>query len=166
MNIKLSRIALGLMASVSFSALANNVVSGSAVIAEADIVVNADSNLSLTIAPIAGLTVSDLKKGQTKVANINVTSSDFMSNLAVRMVNANTQFPYCTVAVGTYNSNNTATFCLGDLKFTAFESNGFIYYPVSHGANYLRSGQWNVDGVTNPGADSYRVSMELVQYTL
>ncbi|MBO1386553.1 hypothetical protein BVJ60_17485 [Vibrio cholerae] len=162
MNIKLSRIALALMASVSFSALANNVVSGSEVIAEADIVVNADSNLSLTITPIAGLTVSDINKGAvTKVANMNLTGT----NLAVRMINAVADYPYCAVSFGNNNPSNTMQICLGEGTVNNFVYNGFTYYPVSEGSNYLRAGNDNAK-LFNVGPDTYRVMLELVQYTL
>ncbi|EJL6325681.1 hypothetical protein ACPD0F_003651 [Vibrio cholerae] len=163
MNIKLSRISLAFTVSVSFSTLANNVVSGSEVIADADIVVNAKSYVSLTITPIEGLTITDIKKGkQTKVATLNLIGN----NLAVRMINPNSDYPYCTIAVGTNNRNNTAAFCLGGDMSHSFVDNGNTYYPVSPGVNYLRSGQYNAIGKSKVGVDTYKVSMELVEYTL
>ncbi|EJL6681037.1 hypothetical protein VCSRO12_1171 [Vibrio cholerae] len=166
MNIKFSRITLALMASVSFSSLANNVISGSEVIADADIIVNADSLVSVTITPIDGLTVEDINKGaQTKVATLGLTSSNSASNYAVRMVNPNPEYPYCTVAVGTNNSNNSAEFCLGGDSDFNFIYNGNTYYNVSSGTGYLRAGNDN-RAKYKVGPDTYKVRMELVKYTL
>ncbi|EJL6325682.1 hypothetical protein ACPD0F_003652 [Vibrio cholerae] len=166
MNIKFSRIALALIASVSFSSLANNVLSGSEVIADADIIVNADSLVSVMITPIDGLTVEDINKGaQTKVATLSLTSSNSASNYAVRMVNPNPEYPYCTVAVGTNNSNNSAEFCLGGDSGFNFVHNGNTYYKVSSGTGYLRAGNDN-RAKYKVGADTYKVRMELVKYTL
>ncbi|EJL6325857.1 hypothetical protein NMR44_003671, partial [Vibrio cholerae] len=143
------------------------------VIAEADITVNAISSLSLTLTPIQGLTVADIKKGpETKVANMNVNSTNPASNLALRMVNAQSDYPHCTLAVGANDSNNTAAFCLattpgGDISSTpTFEQNGNKYYEVVSGATYLRSGAWNRDGYTNVQPDTYKVAVELVEFTL
>ncbi|ELL3752072.1 hypothetical protein RUK35_002206 [Vibrio cholerae] len=166
MNAKFSLVTLALMATVSFSALANNVVSGSELIADADIIVNKNSLVSVTIAPIDGLTVEDINKGaQTKVATLSLTSSNPASNFAVRMVNPNTEYPYCTVAVGTNNSNNSAEFCLGGDSSFNFIHNGNTYYKVSSGTGYLRAGNDN-RAKHKVGADTYKVRMELVEYTL
>ncbi|ELL3752078.1 hypothetical protein ACPFUK_002898 [Vibrio cholerae] len=165
MNMKSCRvaIALALITPMSFSALANNVVSGSEVIADADIVVNTNSSLSFTVTPVEGLTVADIKQGaKTNVATLNLTGS----NLALRMVNAIPDYPYCTVAVGTNNSDNTAEFCFGGDTANSFVDSGNTYYKVSEGTNYLRSGNDNGSGKYKVGADTYKVTMELVEYTL
>lgn len=171
MNMKSSRVALALalITPMSFSALAETVLSGSEVIAEADITVKAISSLSLTLTPIEGLTVADIKKGpETKVANINLTSSNPASKIAIRMLAANPSSPYCTVASGTNDSKNTAEFCLPvDLGFiSSFTDKGNVYYEFASGPTYLRSSAWNKDGHTNVQPDTYKVSVEAVEFTL
>ncbi|EJL6770342.1 hypothetical protein NMS85_003682, partial [Vibrio cholerae] len=142
-------------------------LSGSEVIAEADITVNAVSSLSFTINPIQGLTVADIIKGSaTKVANFNINSTNPASNLALRMVNPNPDYPYCTVAVGTNNSDNTAEFCIGGtVDYGSFVDSGNTYYKVSQGTHYLRSSNDN-QGMYKVGADTYKVAVELVEFTL
>ncbi len=171
MNMKSSRVALALalITPMSFSALAESVVPGSEVIAEAEITVLASNSLSLTLTPIAGLTVADLQKGQaTKVANMNLTSSNPASRIAVRMLDANPLAAYCGLAYGTNDSNNKAEFCLpdnGDL-ISNFTDKGNVYYTIKSGPTYLRSSASNGDGTFNVQADTYKIGVELVEFTL
>ncbi len=169
MNMKSSRVALALalITPMSFSALAKSVVPGSEVIAEAEITVLATNSLSLTLTPITGLTVADIQKGQaTKVANMNLTSSNPASRIAVRMLDADPSAPYCTVASGTNDSNNKAEFCLPQSLISNFTDKGNVYYEIPSGPTYIRSSASNGDGTFNVQADTYKIGVELVEFTL
>lgn len=163
MNIKLSHIALVLMASASFSAVAESVVSGTSQTADADFVVNATSTIGLSITPFNNLSVADIETGTAKVGTFTVIGTD----TAVRMINADATHSHCSWVTGITNSANKIAICMGTSS-GSFVDNGFKYYKRAAGSYNLHSGSYNSTGAGGAvvGADTYKLSMELVQYTL
>ncbi|MFM5567317.1 hypothetical protein ACET8I_12260 [Aeromonas veronii] len=164
MTFKFSHVALVFVASASFFAAAENIVPGSQVLANADIVVSQDSTLSLTLNPVANLTVSDIRKGRaTTVAKFKVDGSSG-DNAAVRLVGANPSYPDCAYLLGSSNKNNKMEVCL-DYPSEKFVDNGNTYYKYGNGEYQVKGGGDNVQPTMPVGADTYKLSMELVRYT-
>lgn len=162
MKIKFSHIALAVIASSSFSAVAAEaLVTGQVVTAEENIIVTGGSSLGLTITALPDLTVAKVKLGdKTNVAKFNVTGT----NVAVRMVNADAKFKYCSVLSGTDNTENKMAVCLRQSD-GGFDIGADRYYKFNEGQHFLRSGNDNIS-IYNAAADTYKVTMEAVQYTM
>lgn len=164
MKIKFSHIALAVIASSSFSALAAETLvagAGKSVTAEENIIVTDTSTLGLTITAIPDLTVAKVKQGkETNVAKFKVTGS----NVAIRMVNAHPKDKYCSVLTGDMNPKNTMEVCMKESK-GGFDIGADRYYKFNEGEHFLRSSDSNIT-INNAAADSYKVTMEAAQYVL
>ncbi|HHQ4758165.1 TPA: hypothetical protein ACSP2Z_003014 [Aeromonas hydrophila] len=163
MNIKFSHIALALIASTSFSAVAEKKIDQGIppVIADAEVTVRGVSKLSLGITPVENLTVEDIKKGSTVLAKFKLTGD----NVAVRMVNADSKFPYCTISAGNLNAKNKLELCIkyDSKKNESFLADGSTYYIFQAGEYDIRAGGVNNNNI---GVDTYKFTMEAVSYTL
>ena len=133
MNIKLSHIALALITSVSFSAVAENVVPDSGVTADADVTIVGGSTLSLSIAPVTGVTVEQVRKASTANKVILAKYKLIGDNAAVRMVNADAKYPYCTTSAGTSFNDNKLEICIDDQDAKKFSVNSNTYYKLNAG---------------------------------
>ncbi|MGR1254925.1 hypothetical protein [Aeromonas veronii] len=165
MNFKFSRIALAFVASASFCAAAETIVPGSAVVSEADIIVLQDAAVGLTITPEANLTVSAIKQGAvTDIAKFNVSGN----NAAVRLLNGHPAGPHCGYIFGTTDNTNKIEVCLkGAVAQDKFDANGSTYFKAAAGEHAIRGGGDNKSPqLTSVGADTYKLAMEVVQYTL
>ncbi|MFB2846154.1 hypothetical protein ACE1BG_07690 [Aeromonas veronii] len=169
MKINFSHIALAVIASSSFSALAAettkppvaNPAFTEVATAEANITVTSGSSLSLTITPLPDLTVEKVKLGKkTDLAKFKVTGT----NVAVRMVNASATDKYCSVLSGTNIVKNKMEVCLKDYS-NPIDIGAYKYYRFNEGEHLLRSGSGNVSDY-NSAADSYKVTLEAVQLTM
>ncbi|MFM5568950.1 hypothetical protein ACET8I_20720 [Aeromonas veronii] len=164
MNFRVSHVVLVFVASASFSASAEAIVPGSAVVSEADITVLQDASVGLTITPEANLTVADIKKSRsTQIAKFKVRGG----NAAVRFVNQLLSTPQCAYVFGVADQKHKFQVCL---KGSAgnFVDNGNRYYKYSPGDYIIQGAYDNVlanSNLTNVGADAYKLEMELVQYT-
>ena len=162
MNMKLSHIALALLASTSFYAAAETIVAGSAVTAEADIVVSADSSFALLINPLEGLTVSDFKKKDQKLGEFSVSEDAY-----VRIV-GNESKPnrrQCTFIYGESNSQNKIEVCTSGSPGILASVNGTYYYSYEAQKKHsIVTGGYNTDpSVTNVNPDTYKISMEAIR---
>ncbi|MBW3781456.1 hypothetical protein GL270_09410 [Aeromonas veronii] len=166
MNMKISHVAFAMIACTSFSAAAiDSVVAGTAVAVDAAINVSAPSAVGLTITPASNVSLSDIKKGDAVLGNFTVTGT----NAAVRMVDQDAVNKQCTMAKGSNNAANTLLICMNinatDIA-NSFEDAGFKYYKYADGTKKnLRTYEYNKYG-DNPGADTYKFTMEVVNYTI
>lgn len=163
MKIKFSHIALAVIASSSFSAVAETLVGGASVTAEENIILTDTSTLGLTITAIPNLTVAKVKEGEkTNVAKFKLTGT----NAAVKLVNAYAKDKYCSLLVGTNDPANKLEVCLRNTGITgAFDVGADRYYKYNEGEYFLRSTNNNINRPTI-AADSYKVTMEAAQYVL
>lgn len=166
MNMKISHVAFAMIACTSFSAAAiGSVVAGTAVTVDAAINVSAPSAVGLTITPASYVSLSDIKKGGVVLGNFTVTGTQ----AAVRMVDQDPANKHCTMAKGSNNAANTLLICMHvsstDIA-NSFEDAGFRYYKYANGSkNNLGTYEYGKYG-DNPGADTYKFSMEVVNYTI
>ncbi|MFM5568951.1 hypothetical protein ACET8I_20725 [Aeromonas veronii] len=165
MTVKISHVVMAIIASTPFSPFAQNILAGSEVVAEADIIVTKDSPLGLSITPETNLTVADIRKGAlTTIAKFRVSGSSG-GNAAVRLLNSTPGYPYCAYILGSSDSNNKFEVCLGDVAEN-FVANNNTYYKYSDGEYIVRGGGDNrYPNLTPVAPDSYKMAMELVRYT-
>ncbi|MFM5567315.1 hypothetical protein ACET8I_12250 [Aeromonas veronii] len=164
MNFKLSHIALAFVASVSFYAAAENVIPNSVVVSDANITVAQDASVGIVITPESGVTVSAVKTGgPVSFAKFKLSGK----NVAVRFLDAQPQIPNCTFIYGINDKKNKIDVCMDGL-FNQFDAGGFTYSKGDAGIEYdIRGGSDNaVPAVTTVGGDTYKLTMEAVQYTL
>lgn len=161
---KLSNIAFALMMSSSFSVIAETVILGSEAIAEADIVVTSESRVGITITPVANLTVKDILKGDlTDVAKFTLTGSD----VAVRLLDASLAYPTCAYLLGAADKNNKIEVCLKNANKGSFKAGNYTYYKYPEGEHIVRGGNDNkVPSITSVRADTYKLAMEAIKYTM
>ncbi|WP_421226356.1 hypothetical protein [Aeromonas jandaei] len=166
MNIKLSHIGIALLASSSFSALANQIVAGSNSTATGDIVVELGSIVGLNITPNASLTIDDVLQGPAaKIATFNVLGEQ----AAVRFIDADADDSSCSYLYGKSNNNHKLQVCLGDVSagYVSTDDGTIKYYKYSAGSHVIIGGKANTNTqLTNVGADDYTLKMEVVKYNI
>lgn len=159
-SIKISNVAVALLASTSFYAAAETIVPGSAVTVEADIVVSAGSAIGLEVIPAQGLTVGKLLDEATKLATLKVTGN----NAAIRLINADPTATHCAWVNGVNNNTNKVQMCLNQSN-GPLTIGGVRYWKYAAGEHGLHPGTSNSNaGLAKLGADTYKVSLEAIQY--
>lgn len=169
---KLSRVAFytAMLISSGATYAQEPVIIGNPSVATEMLTVTDSSEAKAEINPIGELDVAYLKASyNNKIADIQVSGPQ---NLAIRFVDQDKDANYCSVLKGQQNEGNTIHVCFltGGTNITI---DGKVYRQVTRSPDNtgkttvaVRSGGKNVDGRTNPQADLYQMSVELVSYTI
>ncbi|WP_368175362.1 hypothetical protein [Aeromonas sp. R5-4] len=167
---KLSRVAFYTAMLISSGATYANEpqIIGNPSVSTEILTVTDSSETKAEIKTVGVLDVSYLRESwDNKVADIEVSGA---KNLAIRFVDSDPEATHCSVLKGQLNQENTVHVCF-NYKSGNVDLNGNKYYkvdktPNGKGSIVVRSGGKNKDGRTNPQADTYQMSVELVSYTI
>lgn len=127
------------------------------------------SEAKAEIKTVGPLDVGYLKESyDNKIADVEVSGA---KNLAIRFVDQDPEALHCSMLKGQLNQENTIHVCFNNKSVKTVNLNGYTYInvdkkPDGKGSIIVRSGGKNKDGRSNPQADTYQMSVELVSYTI